>query len=89
MNQNISNHDLTWKELHEIAADPMAKTKQRFIAYKRMLVAYDWYFEHTNNYDVWLKGRGHCLQLRELRASIAKINAKQAGELYQKYCPWR
>ena len=86
---DLSTNNLTWKELHEIAANPMAKIKQRFIAYKRMLQDYNWYFEYTDDYIEWLKGRDHWLQLRELRASLAETDAEQAGELYEKYCPWR
>ena len=86
---DLSTNNLTWKELHEIAANPMAKIKQRFIAYKRMLQDYNWYFEYTDDYDVWLKGRDRCFQLRELRATLAETDTEQAGELYKKYCPWR
>jgi hypothetical protein len=90
MNQtNPSDEDLTWDELHEIAANPMVKIEQRFVAYEQMLLNHGWYFEFTNDYIEWLKGRGRHLQLRELRADLAKTDAKQASELYAKHCPWK
>ena len=82
---DLSTNKLTWEELHEIAANPMAKINQRLISYKQMLPNYDWYFEYTDDYIAWLNCQDRCLQLRELRADLAKTDANKAGDLYITY----
>lgn len=55
--------------------------------YERQLKNHDWYYDRSDDYKQYAKGRDQKTKLRELFVQLKQIDTKKAEMLWNKYAP--